>query len=199
MKTEKVYDNNGKLWNLNYYVTALRSDGSWMKRATVNDVQDREVFFANGQSVRLNELASRMSTYPHAPAGTMIVRDPGNGCVTAQEKNSGWRSSGQEDINGHPTIRVVKLLGRRTLTLWYSLEFGCAILKQRLEHETGVSEQDLTAVIQGEPDAALFQVPNSFQEVPPSQLFDCSLFKGPCEPLPDSVVQRMDRIYYSAR
>ncbi len=83
---------------------------------------------------------------------------------------------------------------------WHALDAGCALVQVRAEHDTGVTVQNLTSLVQGEPDQALFQVSGTFQEVPPSGLFVPICSGGDsCKSLPDEVKQRLDQNYYAAR
>jgi hypothetical protein len=199
LRTEKVFDDVGTLRYTHHYVDAVRSDGSKMWRGTTKDVQQRGIDFANGDHVKTSELIGKKSTYPKLYAGPPVPRDPAAGCVTVQEQNPRWTIGGEESIGGgYRAVRMVMNLGdARTLTMWYGLDVGCALLHQRFQHETGVTEQNLDAVILGEPDAALFQVSASLKEVPPSELFDCLDRKGgTCTALPDETKQRLDKTYH---
>jgi hypothetical protein len=198
LRTEKVFDEVGTLRYTNHYVNAVRSDGSKMWRGTTEDVQQRGIDFANGDHVETSELMGKKSTYPKLYAGPPVPRDPAAGCVTAQEQNPRWTIGGEESIGGYRAVRMVMNVGgARTLTMWYGLDVACALLQQRLEHETGVTDQNLDAVILGEPDAALFQVSASLKEVPPSEFFECSDRKGgTCKALPDETQQRLDNRYH---
>jgi hypothetical protein len=173
-----------------------------MLRATTKHVQQRTIYFASGDFVKTSELKGKKSTYPKLYDGPQVRRDPAAGCVTAdQEHDPRWTMGGEDTIGGYRAARVVMHLGSmRTLTMWYGLEAGCALLQQRFQHETGVTDQNLAAVILGEPDAALFQVSASLKEGPPSELVNCSDREGgTCTGLPDQYKQRVDKIYYDAQ
>ena len=175
VRAEKVFDKSGALRFTTYYLEARRSDGSRVWRHMNPGLQDRRIYFASGGSVRVNDIAGRKSTYPLKQVGGMVLRDPAAGCETPEDKKIGLLAAGQDFVNGHRAVRFVMAPGKERFTMWYSLEFGCAILRQRYEHENGVSEQDLTSLTPGEPEASLFEVSGAFQEVPPSRLFDCPL------------------------
>jgi hypothetical protein len=51
----------------------------------------------------------------------------------------------------------------------------------------------------GEPDAALFAVPATFQEVPPSGLYVPVCLNGKSSSVPDAVTERLDQNYYNIR
>ncbi len=197
LRTEKVFDNTGTLEFTNHYVEAVRSDGSRMRRSTTRDLQKREIYFANGDRVTTNELAGLKSTYPNV--GQPAPRDPKASCTTTEELASGRIIGGEDNIGGYRAVRLVNLLGASTLTMWYGLDLGCAVLQQRFQHETGITDQDLAAVIPGEPDAALFQLSASLKEVPPSRLFACPDGLPGCTELSDRAQRRIDGQYYDAR
>jgi hypothetical protein len=200
LRTENGFDHAGTLMYTNHYVEAVRSDGSKMWRGTTKDVQKRRIDFANGDHVVINELLARKSTYPKKSAGPPVPRDPKASCATTQELTSGWVIGGEDTIGAYRAVRMVYDSSPRTWTIWYSLDVGCAVLQLRLQHETGVTQQNLAAIISGEPDAALFQLSASSKEVPPSELFDCSGVEGrPCMELPDQTKQRMDNTYDDVR
>ena len=201
LRTESGFDQTGTLKYTNHYVEAVQSNGSWMWRGSTNEVQQRKLFFANGDEVRTNELLARKSTYPKQHAGAILRRNPQTSCFSEEDLKAGWTPSGQDSIGGHRAFRLVNTASKRTMTVWYALDAGCALLQQRFEHETGVTEQSLAALIPGEPDAAHFQIPASFQEVAPSGLFACSGTDSDCKstPLPDYVGQRLDKRYSDKR
>jgi hypothetical protein len=197
-RTEQVFDAAGTLKFTHHYVEAVRSDGSKMWRGTTNDVQSRDIYFANGDMVQTNELAGTKSTFPKKYAGPPSPRDPNGNCATTEEINSHWTNEGTDTVGPYRAVRRVMDVGHgRRLTMWYGVDVGCAVLKQRLEHETGVTEQNLDAIILGEPDRALFQFPASLNELPPSQLFSCQ--GAACAPLPDDFKQKIDKSYYELR
>jgi hypothetical protein len=193
-RTEKVFDPGGTLRFTHHYVEALASDGSMMWRGTTNDVQSRQLYFTNGDMVTTNELAGTKSTYPKMYAGPPVPRDPNANCATAQELGSRWTTEGMDTVGSYRVVRRVMNVGAgRTLKMWYGVDVGCAVLKQRLEHESGVTEQNLDAIILGEPDRALFQLSAAFNEVPPSQLLGCK--GGDCAAMADEFKQKLDKRY----
>lgn len=197
-RTEKDYNSSGNLTSTNHYVEAVRSDGSSMWRGTTDKVEDRRIDLANGGRIRTNELLGRKSTY--SKGGAPIQRSPQLQCATTEGAKTGWAVDGTENIGGHPSVRMVLPGPVRTMTVWYALDAGCAMVQLRLQHETGFTVQELAALIPGEPDAALFQVAASFQEVAPSKLHDgCTPSNAGCHPVPDSVLSRLDNNYYAAQ
>jgi hypothetical protein len=193
MRTESVFDNTGTLRYTNYYVEALRSDGSKAFRSTTKDVQKRELYFVNGDHIRVSELKGVKSTYPHESRAGRVVKDPQASCASRQEMDSGWVVSGREKIGGYRAARLTRVSGDGTLTIWYGLDLGCAVLQQRLRHKSGASEQKLTAVIPGEPDLALFQLSAALREEAPSEMLGCS--GASCTPPPPSYLEKLDRHY----
>lgn len=201
LRTERGFDITGTLKYTNHYVEAVRSDGSTMWRFASDLVQQRKIDFANGDHVRTNELAGRKSTYPKRFSGHPVQRTPQGSCLTEADRKSGWTLTGEDVVGGHRAIRIVYRSGRRSMTTWRALDAGCAVLQLHFEHETGRTEQNLSALIVAEPDAAFFQVPDSFQEVPPSELQDgCLDPKGTCaSTIPESVRKRLDKTYSDLR
>ena len=97
------------------------------------------------------------------------VLDPKSLCSktitgTAQEKIAG---PVREQVGDY---RAVKVALDEATTVWYALDHGCALVKQRMDFGTkGSSELKLVKLLVGEPDAALFSI-EEYDEVPPSKL-----------------------------
>ncbi len=202
LRTESGYDTNGVLKYTNHYEEAVRGDGSRMWKGVTGQVQQRRIFFANGDEVRIDDVASHKRTYPHLHAGPTATRNPASSCSDTNDSRTGWTQAGQETIGQYAAIEFVRRSGPRTTTAWYTPDYGCAMVQLILQHETGVTRQDLAALIPGEPDPSLFRIAESVEEVPPSITFDpCSSGAGNAcsHALPDVVKQRLDSAYYAAR
>lgn len=196
-RTESVFDNTGILQFTNHYVEAFRSDGAKAFRSTTKDVQKREIYFPNGEHVRVNELMGAKSTYLNEAGAQAIIRNPQESCASEQELGSGWVVAGRDTIAGHAASRLQHMASDGTWTIWYGLDLHCAVLQLRLEHASGITKQELAAVVLGEPDASLFQLSTALKEVPPSQLFGCP--DPTCKALPSAYLERLDRHYYQLK
>jgi len=193
-RTERGFDKAGTLKYTVPYVDAVRSDGSVMRRTG----HQREIDFANGDRVRTNERLARVSTYLNMNAGRAPVQRASQAsCFTQDDRRAGWSLGAEETVAGHRTVRMTYTGGGRNLTIWRALDAGCAQVRLRFEHETGVTEQNLDSLVLGEPDAELFEVPPSYGEVPPSQLVPCE--GDTCKALRDTVRTGIDRAYYALR
>jgi len=199
LRTESGFDKRGTLRYTNNYVEALRADGSNMWSATTSLVQQRTINFANGDQVLTNELIRKMSTYPKNFAAVPVRRDPEASCLSESAIKTGWIADGTETIGGYRAARQVLKASNRTLIAWHALDVGCALLQQRLEHQDGITVQNLASLILGEPSPALFNVSPDFQEVPPSGLYEPLCKGGSCKSLPEPVKQRLDDNYYQVR
>jgi hypothetical protein len=100
---------------------------------------------------------------------------------------------GEEIIAGYRTAKIADGI----FTSWHALDYGCAPVKQRADFSaTEVSEKELVALVAGEPDAALFDVPAHYREVPPSERI-----LGPkkecagCNEHTSEFLQELDRAY----
>lgn len=199
LRTEKGFDKEGSLRYTNQYVEAQRADGSNMWSATTSLVQQRRITFANGDQILTNELLHKQSTYPKKYSAVPTRRDPEAYCSTSSDVQTGWVIDGTDSVGGYRAVRLALVTPKRTMKAWHALDAGCALLQQRLEHEDGVTEQNLTSLVLGEPDRTLFQVPTGIQEVPPSGLYEPVCYGGKCSSIPDSVKQRLDNKYYEIR
>ena len=94
--------------------------------------------------------------------------DPARGCVENDAGEvifPGRLSGGPERIAGYDTVRV----SSGQSTFWFALGLGCATLRSTTRMSGGgTNEKIATRVTAGEPNAELFTVPESYQEVPPS-------------------------------
>lgn len=200
LRTESSFDKAGKLQYRNEYLEARRSDNTIMKSRKTQTVQVRTLMFPNGSKVELNEVIGKKSTYPSGFQAVQAHRSPDASCLSQDDLAGGWVSDGTDTIGGHPAVRVRQKTSQRSIMAWYALDAGCALVQGRFEHETGVTTQNLASLVAGEPDQALFQVPGTFQEVPPSELHPPVCVNGDCHPtMPDAIQQQMDRKYYALR
>ncbi len=99
-------------------------------------------------------------------------RDPNSKCINsfAGEPFVGEPKefiSGEETISGYRTVKIT----RNDATSWFALDYGCAIVKSRMDWcGQGFTDQNLVALIPGEPEAALFDASAQFREAPPSEM-----------------------------
>lgn len=201
MRVEKVFDNTGNLKHIYHYTEASRSDGSRMWRGSTDSVDQREIFFANGDFVRTDEIHGRKSTYPQLYSGVPGQKHEHASCISQDESRLGYVLSGQETISGYRAYRIVRNGAKQTVTVWRAPDFGCAQIQFRLDHQTGITEQTLAALLPGEPDGALFRVAGSSQEVLPSILAaGCAEVTPNCKStLPEAVNARLDKNYGEVR
>ncbi len=72
----------------------------------------------------------------------------------------------EETIAGYRTAKIIDGI----ITSWHALDYGCAPVKERWQFSaTEVSEKELVALVAGEPDPSLFDVPAHYREVLPSE------------------------------
>ena len=154
------------------YTFAIRGDGSRAFEATTSDSaspsSERILDFSSGKKMYIfnpEELKTTLFDPVKYKAATWL-RDSGNNCLISgfQEK-----PEGEEVIDGY---RVVKLTYDASITEWFALDYGCALIKDRAEWPDGqMSEKRLVALLPGEPSPSLFDDPGGLQEVPPSRSF----------------------------
>lgn len=164
-------------------------------------VQQRRIYFANGDYVVTNEILARKSTYPKKYSTAPGRRDPSASCYSNElDGANGWVIDGTESVSGHPTVRLSYTKSGRSWKIWYALDVGCAVLQMRYEQDNAVTVQNLTSLNIGEPDSSLFQVSSALQEGPPSGLYDRICKDGKCTaPLPDDRKQKLDNDYFNLR
>ena len=172
---------------------AVRSDGSQMYSATYADhPTGRTFYFSSGDTVTAAVDRREKTTLPRQHSGPDWVRDPRSGCllsITGGRISAEERSLGEESVSGYRAVKMK--LG--SLMTWYSLDHGCAPIRQRVaSSEGGYSEKTLVSLTLGEPDKELFDL-SGYKEVAPSVLFGCAT----CSQSPATTrrLQSMDRIY----
>jgi len=154
---------------------AVRSDGSTLLAlgsigAGANG--SRVIQFASGSRAQTDELQSKVSTTQSRPVKVDSFKDPASGCVRTFGGEA-WTTTplavvGQEQIAGYRATKVA--VGNNAYN-WFAVDYGCALLKTRLEFGTqGASEFTMISFKPGEPDAFLFAVLSTFAEGPPTSL-----------------------------
>lgn len=199
IRTEKAYDKAGNLRYTNEYVDAVRSDGAVMSRFSSAIDRQRRIGFPNGGGIMINELIGKKSTYPKNFPGLRVWRNPNTSCSSEADARVGMVLEGVDYVGGHRALRFGEINRHGAWKSWYVPDVGCALVQMRLEYDTGVTVQELSALILGEPDPSLFQIPASLEETPPSALHVPKCFNGKCTTIPDSLKARLDKNYYAAR
>jgi hypothetical protein len=197
-RREDVYGKNGILYCENHYIEGTRCDGSQVFQLKARPVpgpadatlkvRERRIYSANGDLVRINEATGQMSTFPRGHLSIPVHRGVEASCLAPEAAHIGFRLEGEESVGPYRAAKVVWGNGGQHWTAWYGLDFGCAMLQQRMDHDDGLTTQTLESITSAEPDPALFEVAG-LVEVPPSKLF----------PEPNEAhKQHMDGVYYEA-
>jgi len=146
-----------------FFTFALRSDGSTLAKITRNGDSTRMVEFVSKIHVDIKDLRELKSTRSWSGSRTPLLRNPNLNCQAVPAETV----VGEESVSGYKAIKLSK--GERTS--WFAPDYGCALVREVWRFNTGeVSEKTLVSLVVGEPDPTLFYVPNSYREVPPSQL-----------------------------
>jgi hypothetical protein len=196
---ETLYDSQGHAQpSIATYTWAVRADGSRIGRSEILDgpmTKQRNISFASGEVVSINELAHMKSTTTYRDVNPdSWIRDPRSNCLNSmngQRMMDGEELSGNESVNGYQAVRIaVKTPAKDTLTSWFAPNYGCAIVKFEANWEGGArTEQDLVTLLSGEPSPALFSVPADYAEVAPSKMLPSSISSD--------TAQRLDQKYYA--
>lgn len=153
------------------YTYAVRSDGSRMMRFRGKGLQ-RIIYLASGFQVDTNDQTNTKSSIRkqnYKPLASQ--RDPSSMCVNSLAGTPitfppSDTFVGEETIAGYRTAKIAAGI----ITSWYALDYGCATVKERWQFSaTEVSEKELVALVAGQPDPSLFDVPAHYREVPPSE------------------------------
>jgi hypothetical protein len=167
---ETVHGPTGTITPGPEYTFAIRSDGSALMR-TVGKGSQRTLYFSSGFQVDTNELTNTKSSMRRpneSPASWQ--RAPDSQCLNSLAGKPMTSTPetflGEETIEGYRTAKIAN----GVTTSWHALDYGCALVKDRWDFSaTEFSEKKLVALVAGEPDANLFDVPARYREVPPSE------------------------------
>jgi hypothetical protein len=150
---------------------AIRTDGSRAIRIVEKNGSQRILNFASGLEVNINELTNTKTSIMKRDWNPAVLqRDPTSKCIRSLAGRPMTSMpeifDGEETVAGYRTAKIV----RNSVTEWFALDYGCALVKDRWGFETGErSEKELVALTGGEPNSALFEVPANAAEVPPSE------------------------------
>jgi hypothetical protein len=149
---------------------AVRSDGSRMMRLRGKGLQ-RVNYLASGFQVDTNDQTNTKSSIKKQYKPLASLRDPSSMCVNSLAGTPIFFPPkeafvGEETIAGYRTAKIIDGI----ITSWHALDYGCAPVKERWQFSaTEVSEKELVALVTGEPDPSLFDVPAHYREVLPSE------------------------------
>lgn len=182
---------------------AVRSDGSNLVQLKGSNTA-RRINFASGAMVQTDDAAAKKSTtMAEQPLNAAAWhRDPQTSCVDRMDGRP-WTSQpvsvSQETVAGYRTAKIVV----KNDTRWLALDYGCALVKSITDlGARGRSETVLVSLTPGEPAAALFAVPDNFQEGPPSALTPrpSDDVCGPdCKAAQQAAFDKMDQAYWAHR
>ena len=131
----------------------------------------RIIYLAAGFQVDTNDQTNTKSSIRKQSYNPLASqRDPSSMCVNSLAGTPMTFPSetfvGEETIAGYRTAKIAAGI----ITSWHALDYGCATVKERWQFSaTEVSEKELVALVAGEPDPSLFDVPAHYREVLPSE------------------------------
>ena len=179
---------------------AVRSDGSTVMGSAG---KGRNVYFSSGLQVDTNDVdntkTSMMNPYRN-PASWL--RDPNSKCLNSFDGKP-MRSPpetllSEETVAGYRTVKITTAKTTEgVITEWRALDYGCALVKDRWEFSTNeFTEKELVALVAGEPDATLFDVPVHYREVPPSErMLGSKKERRTCNEETQKLLQKLDEDY----
>jgi hypothetical protein len=150
---------------------AVRSDGSTVMRSVTVGGSTRTLYFSTGLKVNTSERdQTKTSMKVENQDPVSLKRDPASNCLNSFDgkpvTTPGETFLGNETIAGYRTAKIA----HDSITEWRALDYGCALVKDRWEFSANeVTEKELVALVAGEPDKALFDVPKHYREVSPSE------------------------------
>lgn len=180
------------------FTNAVRSDGSMLMRSRGKGSQ-RLIYLASGFQVDTNDQSNTKSSIRRLNQNPATwQRDPSSMCVnslagTPMTFPPSDTFLGEEIIAGYRSAKIASGI----ITSWYALDYGCALVMQRWEFSaTEVSEKELVALVAGEPDPSLFEIPAHYREVPPSERLLGPKKEPPgCDEHSRKAIQKLDDDY----
>ena len=165
---ETVINKRGQARSASTQTRAVRSDGSTLLKLGASETGSRLIWFPSGIEVMTNDRLRLKSTIRQPSSAPR--RDPRAGC-TRTDDASNETSWGEETVDLYRAVKVTHGVSDRASATWYALDYGCAMVKSRMDFGTGeASEWRLVTLIPGEPLDSLFAIPPDYQEGPPSAL-----------------------------
>jgi len=167
---ETVHGADGNLHAGPETTWAIRTDGSRVLKIT-EKITQRIINFASGVQVEINDSSNTKTSIMQQGADAAgLQRDPSSKCLNTLAgkplTSMPETYAGEETVAGYRTAKIV----RGGVTEWLALDYGCALVKDRWEFNTGeVSGKELVSLSSGEPDAALFNIPANAKEATPSE------------------------------
>ena len=162
---------------------AERADGSVCDGANGSIDGGRRVRIGPKKlEVRISDTLKQKSTFNYGTmiSGTLVRRPPPTNCTPPPK--TGYHLLGEEVVRGfqahHYQYPPKVLPGGKTDDVheWAAPELNCFEVKtvtytrNKAGVLTNIFERKTTNVVQGEPDSSLFEVPEEYQEVLPSEL-----------------------------
>lgn len=148
---------------------AIRADGSRAIEAveTGGGLWERILNFSSGRQAYILENKRQKTVTLAARGSSAWLVDADNNCLGP---NSADHVGGIEQVEGYRTVKLV----RGVLTRWLAVDYGCALVRERVESPDGSkSEKRLVSLTPGEPPTSLFNEPPDYPEAEPSVLFGC--------------------------
>lgn len=181
---------------------AARSDGAIAMIHDLPSYGSRQIHFPDGLRVLINSVGHVKSSTRRSTAYSS-ARDPQTNCTTRMTGEALDDGNGRAVVERVAGYRAARIQNGATTTLWFALDYGCALIKQRMDFGTdGFSELELMSLTPGEPNPGLFDVPVDYAEGPPSSFpaaRPSSRCIGDCETSRRAHFERLDREYYAHR
>lgn len=136
----------------------------------------RHIYFLDGREFTVYDGVSSVVRFPQHSAETIAfekarILNPPTNCVSPGSTLVSYGT-----LQGYKVAIVkVRNIGDHQLTVWYAPDLGCQKLQYRVEVQDSngawelASETKTVSLTAGEPDPALFEIPDSYASVAPSE------------------------------
>jgi len=181
-------EGHGKLLVLADIIRAVRPDGSraeWETSYRLDgsiDYRHRTLTLSNGIRLRGYETLGLMTSIKNPKLAGALARkalDPSKSCGASYDGSRPSQNMliSRETLFGYETYKIIIDMKLARRTVWRAPALCCAELRdlfEKLDPQSGrviaVGDRVATDIRAGEPDAALFEIPVDFRNVPPSEL-----------------------------
>jgi hypothetical protein len=152
---------------------ALRRDGAFVVRyehlGTPAAVIQRTIELPTGVTIVVDDVRERRtSTRTRVGMSSRARMDPTQSCIKNDSGElvfPGQIVSDRDLVAGYDTVKIKS----GDSTFWFARQMGCANVKSSTRlSEVVLNEKVATLIAPGDPDGALFYVPDRYTEVPPS-------------------------------
>lgn len=180
---------------------AVRSDGATVLRLGSAEDGSRLIWLPSGIQIMTDDRSHAKSTMRRLENPNGWYRNRQTGCIATDASHESVL--GEETVDRYRAVKISRKTNARIQTVWYALDYGCAVVRSRMDFGgLESSEWRVVTLVPGEPADELFAIPSDYKEGPLSALDPdppASACGPDCQEQLKRRKQRMDAEYYKYR